>query len=80
MLTVGKMTPGSELTAKEARKEGKPCLWLDLSKPLEKNAAALTRWLDGIGGEVVLNVAGSRESRALGIHDMAEELLLQALQ
>jgi hypothetical protein len=79
ILTLGEMTPGSAATAREARTAGKPCLWLDLSAPVDLNVSALVEWLDGLGGEITLNVAGSRESKAVGIHDRAEDMLLKAL-
>jgi len=74
----GKMTTGSALTEKLARKHKKPCLHVALEE-MEKAGAPATgllvaEWL-AKNDIRVLNVAGSRESTTPGIHDVTVRLL-----
>ncbi len=63
-------TGGSRKTVELARKHCRPCLAVDLDKPRKEAVGAIVAWLRGIeGNEGVLNVAGSRASKAPGIED-----------
>ena len=78
VLTHGKPTGGSKKTIEFAKKHGRPCLHLDMSKPMEAEIRRAVAWLkydcpDGC----TLNVAGSRESKRPGIQ---KEALLWVLE
>ena len=70
IFTYGKPDGGSRLTIDFAKKHGKPCLAVDATRPHDEIVARVVRWIrrrlppDG----AVLNVAGSRRSKAPGIH------------
>ena len=76
VFTRGPLTPGSRLTLQIARQLGKPALHVDLDAehPAAQVQAFLEQHQPG-----VLNVAGSRESRADGIFDATRQVLLTAL-
>lgn len=79
ILTYGRLSGGSALTQKLARSHSRPCLHIDLSKLSVLEAAACVReWLIS-NGITVLNVAGSRASKAPGIHQATIEILTLAL-
>jgi hypothetical protein len=63
-------SPGTDLTVATARELGRPCLVTDGS-----DAEPVRAWLDGLGDDVVLNVAGPRESEQPGAYDDARRLL-----
>lgn len=66
IITYG-LTGGSALTRKLAKTHGCPCLHIDLKKiPLVEAAEKVRAWINANKVEV-LNVAGSRESKAPGI-------------
>lgn len=69
---------GTALTISLCRKLRRPCIVLDLQQPVERNAAALRRWLLQAGVKI-LNVAGSRESSAPGIEEAARALIVSTL-
>ena len=69
IFTYGKPDGGSRLTIDFAKKHGKPCLAVDATRSHDEIVARVVRWIrrrlpDG----AVLNVAGSRRSKAPGIH------------
>ena len=69
IFTYGKPDGGSLLTIDFAKKHGKPCLAVDATRPHDEIVARVLRWIrrrlpDG----AVVNVAGSRRSKAPGIH------------
>lgn len=74
----GKPDGGSLLTIDFAKQHCKPWLALDMTRPMEKNLARVMRWLKRHPEIEVLNVAGSRRSKAPGIH-MAVRRLIRAL-
>ena len=74
----GKPDGGSLLTIDFAKQHCKPWLALDMTRPMEKNLARVVRWLKRHPEIEVLNVAGSRRSKAPGIH-MAVRRLIRAL-
>jgi hypothetical protein len=71
---------GTEFTVDQARRQGRPCLTLDLSTLPAPDIAtpggvdALRRWIRAIR-PAVLNLAGPRESEAPGIHQQSLEIL-----
>lgn len=66
----GVVSPGTDLTVATARELGRPCLVTDGS-----DVEAVRAWLVGLGDDVVLNVAGPRESGQPGAYDVARALL-----
>ena len=58
---IGKLKGGSLLTSELCRKEGKPCLIIDLNHLTEGTTRDFTKWLMD-NGIRVLNIAGGRES------------------
>lgn len=69
IFTYGKPDGGSLLTIAFARQHRKPCLKVDLNAPHDKNVARILRWLKrSCPDNGILNVAGSRRSKAPGIH------------
>ncbi len=77
IFTYGKPTGGSKRTVEFAKKHGRPYLCVDLQESLEDIKSRIKEWLEGFGREVVLNVAGSRESKAAGIEKKVKELLIE---
>jgi predicted Rossmann fold nucleotide-binding protein DprA/Smf involved in DNA uptake len=76
VLTRGKPRGGTALTIVLARRLGRPYLVLDLERPADPQT--IRDWIAEHGVHT-LNVAGPRESEALGIHDQAADLLGRAL-
>jgi len=80
IFNIGKLSGGTRLTVECARKHNKPHLiiQLDATRP---NVATLAEWLDQ-NNIRVLNVAGPRESKTPGVHQLAcqylEEFFLAA--
>lgn len=71
-----RVTPGSRLTIDIARKERKPCLLLSTK---DQDASwRFQTWIKDQGIKV-LNIAGSRESKAPGIYDETVRLLRECL-
>ena len=70
---------GSSLTVKYARKHEKPMCLIDLAQTKEKEAISFL--LDFLKSAKIgaLNVAGNRESRALGIQEKVRGIILKAL-
>lgn len=69
VFTYGKPDGGSLLTIDFAKKHGKPCLKADLDRPRGQTVAQIVRWLKRVRPRRgILNVAGSRRSKAPGIH------------
>ena len=80
IFTYGKPDGGSLLTIDFAKKHGKPCLAVDATRPHDEIVARVVRWIrrrlpDG----AVLNVAGSRRSKAPGIHFVVKRAVLDVL-
>ncbi len=90
VFSFGRPTGGSEKTVALAGKHRRPCLWVDLTA-LDDQAAALAvlRWLSPGGlmmadmpvppPNPVLNVAGSRESKASGIQERVRRVVAMVL-
>jgi hypothetical protein len=72
----GSLKGGSALTERLAAQYGRPCLTVDLGRPVD--AAAVRGWLREKGVRV-LNVAGPRKSDAEDLYAPAATLLLTLL-
>jgi len=92
IFTDGKLSGGSKLTAGFAKKHKKPCLHIDLSQEEQRAPNLVTSyrqphvikkindWMDGIGQEnIILNVAGNRESKSQGIQGRVKVLIVDLL-
>jgi len=73
ILCRGRPSGGTNLTLRLAQRHARPCLVVDLNKPV---LAKIRRWLARIQ-PATLNVAGPRESQAPGIAAQVTELLVQ---
>lgn len=86
ILCRGRLTGGTLLTERLARKHRRPCLVIDLGDHREESPAELDPRADQFLNWIqqqnvrVLNVAGPRESTAPGIRRAAEEFLIHALR
>ena len=69
-------SPGTALTAKAAKAFGKPCLVVST----ENTAQGIIDWLAGLDDELILNVAGPRESECEGAYAKAEQYLEEVLK
>lgn len=66
----GEPTGGSKKTVELARRHRRPCLAVDLDKPRKEAVKTIVEWLRGVPMDAgVLNVAGSRASKAPRIED-----------
>ncbi len=65
---------GTLLTLEEVKKQAKPFLIIDLSKPTQENKALILNWLNEKAIKIV-NVAGPRESSSPGIYQESFNLL-----
>lgn len=79
LITRGRATGGSALTARLARRHRKPLLEIDLDQTAPAAAAERLRDFIAGSGAAVLNVAGPRESTAPGIGALVKEVLGLAL-
>lgn len=81
IFTRGRLEGGSLLTARVARETGKPCLHIDLKQIGAAPAATAERFRSRLAEHRVeiLNVAGSRESKARGIQRAVSKFLVFAL-
>ncbi len=80
IFTFGPPDGGSRLTIDFAKKHQKPWLAVDLKMPRNAAVAKVVRWIrrrlpDG----AVLNVAGSRRSKAPGIHRAVKQVMVDVL-
>jgi predicted Rossmann-fold nucleotide-binding protein len=81
VFTYGLPQGGSLLTVNLAEKHNKPCLWLDMYKTENELASELASWLDALTiPEIILNVAGSRESTAPGIQKKTDSVIFRIIQ
>ena len=82
IFTFGQLTGGSLKTKMFCNEYSKPCIHIDLKT--ENNVRGITRfkeWLDSLNGnDIVLNVAGNRESKARGIQRKTYEFLVRAIE
>lgn len=76
IFTYGKLSGGSELTAKLANTHGFPWLHVDLKNAgIEEAVAMVKGWFEQNPAIQTLNVAGSRASKAPGIYEAVKEVL-----
>ena len=76
----GKPDGGSLLTIDFAKQHGKPWLAVDLKLPQEVAVAKVVRWAKrNLPDAAVLNVAGSRRSKAAGIHRAVKQVMVEVL-
>lgn len=68
ILNLGPLSSGTALTRQFARREGKPCLVVDLDAP--QSPEFVRAWIESTGA-TALNVAGPSESKRPGIHARA---------
>ena len=93
VFTLGRATGGSLKTIEFAHTHQKPWIHIDVDKmSLEKAVKEIADWLQGRGdynhdeyiaqppGNVVLNIAGSRESKADGIQDLVEAIIVDVIR
>jgi len=94
VFTLGPATGGSLKTIEFCHKHKKPCLHIDLATPDKSLAVkAVVDWLEGRGEydqdglfaikpplQFVLNVAGSRESKAAGIQEMVKVVMVEVVK
>lgn len=77
IVTRGPLAGGSLLTAEEARRLGKPLLYIDLHRTGTDEAVRRAHeWLASLEGCETLNVAGPRASEDPGIYQAAKSVLL----
>ena len=80
IFTFGRPDGGSLLTIDFAIKHKKPWLAVDLKQSPEAVTAKILRWIKRrLPAEAVLNVAGSRRSKAPGIHRAVKRILIRVL-
>lgn len=77
ILNVGTLSGGTRLTLEYARKHAKSCLVVQLNHKPETEQVA--QWLKEHNIRV-LNIAGPRESKSLGLHDTALAFLRRLLK
>jgi hypothetical protein len=91
VFAVGAPSGGSRKTIEFARKHGRPCLSVDVGAISDLEAAEkLSVWLDSLvqsgaipmaqADRIVLNVAGSRESKSRGIQERVARVLRLVLR
>jgi len=79
--TYGKPDGGSLLTIAFAKQHRKPCLKIDMNQPHDQNVARVIRWLRRTCPDnCILNVAGSRRSKAPGIHMCVKHLIRDVIR
>ncbi len=79
VFTMGPPTGGSAYTLELAAKHGKPALHVDLTEAGRAGAVERVRAWVAQAGLSTLNVAGSREGNAAGMHRAVEEIIVEAL-
>jgi len=72
----GRLSGGTKLTLRLARRHGRPCKAIDLDAPCP--IEEVRQWLQSEQVEI-LNVAGPRESSAIGIAQQAQQFLERVL-
>ena len=80
ILSAGPPAGGTVYTLEVAKRLGRPVLVIDLIPRGPLPADRVRSWLSSFSRPPMLNVAGPRESQAPGIHTLALDLLLAALE
>lgn len=82
----GQMTRGCGLTVNLCRNNLKPYMILDISKDITigNQGLRIKKWLaflhKELKKELVINIAGTRESKSPGIHDVVKSILVSAFK
>jgi len=77
IFSYGKLSTGSALTAKLCKQNNKPCLYVDLGVDTD-HILEIKDWI--IEWHIkILNVAGSRESKHVGIYDRVKTIMRKVL-
>ncbi|MEA2013482.1 MAG: putative molybdenum carrier protein [Verrucomicrobiota bacterium] len=80
ILTVGKLKGGSKRTADFAEQYKRPCLVIDVNNNRKEIISEIVEWLENLhDSEIVLNVAGSRGSKAPNLQKDVKEILIAVL-
>ena len=82
VFTYGKATGGSLRTIKFATKHHRPCLEVDLDKYSREEATkVIVDWFEGgiMPGNCVINIAGSRATKAAGIQQAVMVLFIDVI-
>lgn len=80
VFTYGPPDGGSLLTIAFAKQHRKPCLKVDLDQPFDATVARIIRWLKRrCPDNGILNVAGSRRSKAPDIHRAVKSVMAEVL-
>jgi hypothetical protein len=91
IFTLGRAAGGSLRTIEFAHAHQKPWMHVDVDLPRERIVKMVVDWLEGRGdydhdeyqaqppGNCVLNVAGTRESKADGIQDLVMAIMVDVL-
>ena len=78
IFTFGRPFSGSKRTIDFCIDHERPYMHVDLylDKTLEEHAGDIRKWLEStLSGEVTINIAGSRESKACGIHSRTKQII-----
>ncbi len=75
---MGEPTGGTQLTVQAAKRQGQPCVVMDLADEARLNAEA-ERVRGLVAGVKVLNAAGPRESGPPGVYGKAKAFLCRLL-
>jgi hypothetical protein len=78
IFSYGKLSTGSALTTRLCKQHSKPCLYVDLEIDTD-HARLLQDWITEWDIKV-LNVAGSRASKHVGIYDRVKTIMRKVLQ
>ena len=86
IFTIGKLSSGSLRTMEFAKRHKKPVLHINLAEYSRAETGHwILRWLEGDVAKptppnnCILNVAGSRESKAPGVHDKVKAIMIDVL-
>ena len=75
-----KLTGGTKRTVEFCKKHGKPYWVEDLNAPKETDRGPeVLYWLEALGGSIILNVAGPRESKSSGIQQTTREYVKELI-
>lgn len=80
IFTYGKLTGGSALTLKYAKKHSKPCLTIDLNESSKHLAVnSIKSWIENEAIKII-NIAGPRASKSLEIYDAVFNIVNKVLK
>lgn len=76
----GDLNGGSLLTRGMCWRNKKPFISIDLDKPFDECVKKIVTLSEGITGSVILNVAGSRESKHNGIQQEVKNVMIEVIK